>query len=303
MWVFTFMKWFKFYGQDWLTDLKVRELSIEDRLCYLTLLCLAASADEGGLVRGVTEWSIISLTNLPFDYIHDYNPVEEASGCLKRFADLGMILIEPPVDGNALPGVTYDVTVRNFSKRQEQNMSNAEKQKKYRERQKRLQIRTDSGKNDGNVTVTQSNVRYPRIDKNRIDNTEKSKDSSFFKETPHAVSGITTILEEVEDITRTPIDEEGNEIQPKKKVKSNPVAKEVWGQWLIMCKKEMGKTPFGGAKDFVAINSALSKLGSKEKVLDCLDEWLGLGKPDEEAIHITRALSNYQLNGYLSRNQ
>jgi hypothetical protein len=163
------MKWFKFYGQDWLTDLKIRELSLEDRLCYITLLCLASAADEGGLVRGVTEWSLISLTNIPSDPFHDYNPIEAAKGCLARFADLGMIKTDLPTSSNALLGVTYDVTVRNFSKRQEENMSNAEKQKKYRERQKRLKISINSDENVGNVTVTQGNGRYPRIEQNRTE--------------------------------------------------------------------------------------------------------------------------------------
>src|SRR5260221_6639676 len=111
------MKWFKFYGQDWLTDLKIMSMSMEDRLCFITLLCLASSADEGGLIRGCTEEAIIRLSNIPDDSTSDDSPKDRAVGFLERC--------------NALQTVTLacngDVTLNHFQHRQEENLSNAER--------------------------------------------------------------------------------------------------------------------------------------------------------------------------------
>lgn len=147
------MKWFKFYGQDWLTDLKIINMRMEDRLCFITLLSLASSANEGGLIKNCDEESIIRLSNIPNDPTNEHNPYERAKGFLDRCNALQIVTLS----GNG------DVTVNNFSRRQEENLSNAEKQKRYRERLKT----TTNSSNDRYVTP--SNNRYPRIDKNRID--------------------------------------------------------------------------------------------------------------------------------------
>lgn len=147
------MKWLKFYGQDWLTDLKIRGMSPEDRLCFITLLCLASNADEGGLIRHCNEEAVISLTNLEDNPYDDDNYYNRAKGCLKRYEALQIVTLS----GNG------DVTVCNFGRRQGENLSNAEKQKNYRERRK---ITT---KSSNKRYVTQSNERYPRIEENRID--------------------------------------------------------------------------------------------------------------------------------------
>jgi hypothetical protein len=156
------VKWFKFYGQDWLTDMKIMKMSMEDRLCYITLLSLASAAGEGGLVRNCDEDSLIKLSNIPDDPIHDFNPYEKAKGFLERC--------------NALQIVTLasngDVTVNAFERRQEQNLSNAERQKRYRER---LKITTKPTFPKRNARyVTQSNDSNARIDKIRKENTESS---------------------------------------------------------------------------------------------------------------------------------
>lgn len=147
------MKWFKFYGQDWLTDLKVMKMTPEDRLCFITLLCLASSADEGGVIRDCDEDAIIKLTNLPDDPTHDFNPAERAVGCLKRYEALQIVTL----GDNGL------VTVRAFGRRQDENLSNAERQRKYRER---LRIRP---KERNASYVTPSNDSNARLDKNRLD--------------------------------------------------------------------------------------------------------------------------------------
>lgn len=147
------MQWFKFYGQDWLTDLKIKGMSVEDRLCFITLLCLASAADGDGLIKNCNEEAVIKLTDLSDNPYDDNNEYSRAKGFLGRC--------------NALQIVTLhnngDVTVNAFQRRQSGNLSNAERQKKYRERLK-IKEKQSNGSN-----VTQSNDSNARIEENRID--------------------------------------------------------------------------------------------------------------------------------------
>lgn len=147
------MKWFKFYGQDWLTDLKIRKMPIEDRLCFITLLCLASSQEEEGLIKDCDEHTLIELTGLYNDPYETNNQYTRAIGCLKRYEALHCVTLHD----------NGDVTLLNFMRRQEENLSNAERQQKYRER---LKTKT---KSRNERYVTKSNDSNARIDKNRID--------------------------------------------------------------------------------------------------------------------------------------
>src|SRR3990167_9589154 len=122
------MKWFKFYGQDWLTDLKIMRMSIEDRLCFITLLCLASAEENGGTVKNCDEGALIHLTHLSEDPYDDNNEISRARGCLKRYEALHCVTIND----------NGDVTIVNFNRRQGENLSNAERQKNNRERHKTL---------------------------------------------------------------------------------------------------------------------------------------------------------------------
>lgn len=170
------MRWFKFYGQDWLTDLKVRKLSLEDKMCFITLLCLASTADEGGKVRNCDEVTLIELSNLrdnPYDTDNEYN---RALGCLKRYEALQIVTLHD----------NGDVTVNNFEKRQGENLSNAERQKNYRERLKTM----PKERNDSNVTrYNDSNARIEekRIEKNREEE-KKEPSLSFLEKLPEEVT-------------------------------------------------------------------------------------------------------------------
>lgn len=177
------MKWFKFYGQDWLTDLKVMKMTMEDRLCFITLLALASASDEQGVVKGCDEESLIKLAHIPDWPESDYNPTEKASGCLKRYVALRCVTLAD----------NGDVTVLNFARRQGENLSNAERQKNYRERHKTAINKgsaTVTKRNDSNVA--KSNDRNARIDKNRIDkNIDTSEQSS---------AGIVEVIENFKDV-------------------------------------------------------------------------------------------------------
>ncbi len=160
------MKWFKFYGQDWLTDLKIISMPIEDRLCFITLLSLASIANENGVIRNCDEHTVIKLTHLSDDPTNDDNEYSRAVGFLKRFEALQIVTLVRNAD---VTHEQYSVTLCNFGRRQDKNLSNAERQKNYRKRLKT----TTKERNASNVT--QRNDSNARIDKIRIDKNREDK--------------------------------------------------------------------------------------------------------------------------------
>ncbi len=276
------MKWFKFYGQDWLTDIKILSLSSVDRLVYITILCLASSEDSPGTIPNCRERDVIRLTHLNPEPIGRESELGKAHGCFDRFIAKGMITVD-----NA-----SNVTVVNYMKRQEKDLTGYERVKRYRNKQKMAKSIELDGDNDDNIINDNA-----RIDKIRIDNNDFSVPSkSSFSEEPT----------ELDDTTYEQVDEDGNSVTTKKKgVRSKtPVEiKKLWGDWVIKCQKELGVSPVGeGVKTYKIIEGAMKKL-TPEQMKDLLDEWFDLGRPSEETIQITRALSNYQINGYLARNR
>jgi hypothetical protein len=198
------MIWFKFYGQDWLTDIKVISMSMEDRLCFITLLCLASQ--NSGTIKACSEDMIIKLTHIDNDVTSDDNPFERARGCLERFRALGMItydnndnvindnndnVINDNNDNviNDTATVTHDnilklhnVTVVNFVKRQGTNLTNYEKVKKFRESQKillhNMKPKSKNVINDNKDDVINGNAR---LDKIRLDKNIIYKETSSLK--------------------------------------------------------------------------------------------------------------------------
>lgn len=143
-------KWFKFYGQDWLTDLKIMRLSVVDRICYVTLLCLASSSSEQGVVHDCDEYSIIALTHMSND------ESESAIGFLDRLIKLGM------VEKNGLT-----ITIKAFAKRQTAYLTDAERSKNYRDRRRES--------DDRHTTyVTNVTLEKSRVEKSREEKKEES---------------------------------------------------------------------------------------------------------------------------------
>jgi hypothetical protein len=163
------MKWFKFYGQDWLTDTKILQLSVEDRLCFITLLCLASSNDDDiGTIRSCNESVIIRLSGIENDPYETVNSYTRAVGCLDRLNDNKMITRDNA--GN--------VIISNFSKRQGENLTGYERVKKYREKQNKRNvaknkviIRKNKVIKDNTPDVINDNDRIEesRVEENRID--------------------------------------------------------------------------------------------------------------------------------------
>lgn len=128
-------QWFKFYGQDWLTDLKIIEMPIEDRLCFITLLCLASASGEQGVIKNCSEESIIRLTHLAEDHTGEgINEVQNARGCLNRFIEKGMITVTKRNE-NVTDSSYGDITINAFNARQERALTGAERAKRHREKQ------------------------------------------------------------------------------------------------------------------------------------------------------------------------
>lgn len=138
-----------------------------------------------------------------------------------------------------------------------------------------------------------SNIRHNK-DSNNI-NTRDSKNHANLKSNLKSKS-----------MERVPIDNEGNEITPrvkKTREKKNVVARRLQLRFAKMCKKELGVDPMIDNAGYFSVLRAMNqgKLTPRQ-VVDLFDEWFKMGKPDEHAVSITRALSNRQIEGYKVRN-
>ncbi|MDE2104799.1 MAG: hypothetical protein KGL39_46610 [Patescibacteria group bacterium] len=99
------------------------------------------------------------------------------------------------------------------------------------------------------------------------------------------------------------VDEDGNPIAGKKtKERKNAVALGLQRHFNDLAYKELGTRPIMDSKGYFVTIAALRNL-SEAQIKDLFVEWFGLGKPDDEAISLTRALSNRQIEQYKIRNQ
>ena len=61
------MKWFKFYGTEYLGDQKILSLSPAERSCWITLLCYAGNNDnenDNGVIHYLTEDMVMKQAGL-----------------------------------------------------------------------------------------------------------------------------------------------------------------------------------------------------------------------------------------------
>ena len=76
-------KWFKFYGQDYLTDPKMLSLTPAEKALWITLLCLASASSDEGTIKYVSEQKIMALTGIePLD-----EEWKKCEGFLKKFEE------------------------------------------------------------------------------------------------------------------------------------------------------------------------------------------------------------------------
>lgn len=116
-------KWFKFYGQEYLSDPKIDRLTPTERSCWMTLLCMASLTE--GRIKFLTVEALIERSGVKQD---PYKPEEweKALGVLKKFTSLDMIKCHE----------NGDIDIINWEKRQESNMTVAERVRKHRAKNK-----------------------------------------------------------------------------------------------------------------------------------------------------------------------
>lgn len=149
--------WFKFYGTEYLSDQKIERLNPVERSCWITLLCLA-SANETGEIKHLTVQTLLNKSGIQFD---PYHP-EQWEEALSIFEKLEMLEMIERVDVGT-------ILIKNWEKRQEHNLTVAERVAKSRAKSK-------------NVTTDVTNVTTEknRIEKNRIE----EKDTEIVADAP-----------------------------------------------------------------------------------------------------------------------
>lgn len=151
-------QWFKFYGAEYLSDPKMDRLTVQERSCWLTLLCMASQT--GGVVKYLSIEGLLNKSGIHFDP-YDTLEWDNAQNVLKTFELYKMVTILE--DGS--------VEIRNWRKRQEHNLTVAERVAKHRAKRKDV---TPNVTND----VTSVTGEYNRIEYNNIDIPETSSGDS-----------------------------------------------------------------------------------------------------------------------------
>lgn len=175
------MNWFKFYGQEYLTDPKMMSLSPVEKALWLTMLCLASNNE--GEINHIDEQKIMLMTGIsPLD-----DEWTENEGFLKHFETLSMITID-----------NKTVCITNYSKRQNSNLSAYERVKRSREKKKELEAK----KGDTNDNVINDNDRIDKIreDKNRKEENIKATLSVAKKEDKFVLTTVNGLLNLFKDV-------------------------------------------------------------------------------------------------------
>lgn len=267
-------QWFKFYGGEYLSDPKIERLSPVERSCWVTLLCLASMTSDG-VVEFLTIESLLNKSGIQFN---PYAPEEweKSLSVLQKFQKMKMIEL---LDNG-------DIKLLNWEKRQEHNMTPAERMAKMRANKVKTEV----------VTTNVTNVTS---DKNRIEENIETENLSDFtdssrKEVPE---------EEEDEITVEECDEDGLPI-PKKKPKANKAdsklaqVKEIRAKFSVLCQKYCKVTPIFAMKDQVVVLSYLSRF-NPDHLDGIFNWWFRLSdKPEEALPNLNQCLSNYNLGLY-----
>jgi len=250
------MKWFKFYGQDYLSDPKMLSLNASDRSCWITLLAYS-SVNDNGMITHLDE----DMLRIQAGISPMHEEWEYTKGILKKLEKLGMIEIDNDM-----------ITVINWKKRQETNLTSYERVKRHREK-KRLD----------NAKIT--------LEENRIDKKRK-KDEVSNETSPSSL----------EEITEVRVDKEGVPVEAKVSPrKTEPAIKQINTEFVSLCEKHIGIKPqVQLGKQYGIIKTALKTLNHSE-IQDLFDWWFTdsqKGKGDHDLIQITQALSAYNIDRY-----
>lgn len=147
--LFDYMKWFKFYGQDYLSDPKMLSLSASERSCWITLLSYA-SVNDNGMITHLSEEQLMIQAGI--------DPMSEEWGktknVLQKMKTLSMI--------------THDnemITIINWEKRQQKPLTPYERVKRHREKKR----------NDNGMITHDNEHDNDRLDKIRIEENTNTK--------------------------------------------------------------------------------------------------------------------------------
>lgn len=139
-------QWFKFYGGEYLSDPKIDRLTVQERSCWLTLLCMASQTN--GIIKFLSVEGLLNKSGIQFDP-YDSTEWDNAQNVLRNFEQYEMIEVSKS-------GV---VTVKNWEKRQEHNLTVAERVAKSRAKKKSVTSDVTS------VTTEENRIEENRIDK------------------------------------------------------------------------------------------------------------------------------------------
>ena len=160
-------QWFKFYGAEYLSDPKIERLNPVERCCWITLMCLASNSTEEGRIEYLTTESLLNKSGVQYD---PYNPElwESSLSVLKKFENMKMVDLYE--DGT--------IIIKNWNKRQERNLTSAERVAKHRAKKK------EEEECNENVTTDVTNVTLEenRIEENRIDSSSETKSKISYNE-------------------------------------------------------------------------------------------------------------------------
>lgn len=146
------MPWFKFYGQDFLTDPKIKRLNSLDQLAFIYMLCLGSQKE--GRIEYLDEEALKGLMGLSPN-LDEWSNLDDI---FIRLGKLGMITID-----------NETVVITNYSKRQNSNLTGYERVKRFREKNK---AKTSTNVINDNVHDNRDDndrIDKIRIEENRID--------------------------------------------------------------------------------------------------------------------------------------
>lgn len=143
------MKWFKFYGQDYLSDPKMLSLSACERSCWITLLSYS-SINDNGVITFLSEEQLMIQAGIPFGE----DEWDRAKGIVEKLKKLEMIDVDNEM-----------ITIKNWKKRQETSLTSYERVKRFRQK-----------KRDDNAKIT---LEENRIEEKRINTSDKSQKKQF----------------------------------------------------------------------------------------------------------------------------
>jgi hypothetical protein len=151
------MKWFKFYGAEYLSDPKILTLTASERSCWITLLSYASVNDninDNGVITFLSEQQLLIQAGIGIMEAE----FEKTLGVLKKLEKLKMITLDNTED-NA------KITILNWQKRQETSLTGYERVKRYREKHK-PDNKPDNANDNAKITSDKNRIDKIRIDKN-----------------------------------------------------------------------------------------------------------------------------------------